>query len=130
MPIPPIYEPRVVANAIVGAAEHPVREVYAGFAGRVLAFAQRISPALVDRYLLGPGRIFEAQKSDRPDDRRDNLFDASRGPGRASGDFGEKSRSTSVYTEFLGLHPRRGRALTAAGLAGAAIAVRRRAARQ
>ena len=46
MPIPPVYEPRVVANAIVGAAEHPVREVFAGFAGRLMALGQRIRNAL------------------------------------------------------------------------------------
>src|SRR5918995_5287329 len=49
-PIPPVYEPRVVAEAIVGAAQQPVREVFAGFAGTLLAGAQRISPDLVDWY--------------------------------------------------------------------------------
>jgi short-subunit dehydrogenase len=108
-PIPPVYEPRVVAEAIVGAAQRPVREVFAGFGGRLLAAAQRLSPVLVDWYLLGPGRIVEGQQTNRPDDGRDNLFQQSLGPGRATGRFGHESKSTSLYTRWFGLHPARGR---------------------
>lgn len=130
MPIPPIYEPRVVAETIVGAAEKPVRTVFAGFAGRLMDIGQRISPALTDRYLLGPGRIFEAQKTDQPDDGRDNLYDPSEGSGATTGQFGQRSHSTSIYTRYLGLHPTRGRVLAAAGVAGAVAAVRRSGARR
>jgi short-subunit dehydrogenase len=123
-PIPPVYEPRVVAEAIVGAARRPVREVYAGFAGRALAAAQRVSPALVDWYLLGPGRIVDSQKSDRADDGVDNLAEPSRGPGRTGGQFGQRSKSTSLYTRWLGLHPARGRVAAGAVLAAGVAALR------
>jgi short-subunit dehydrogenase len=129
-PIPPVYEPRVVAEAIVGAAQRPVREVFAGSAGRLLAAAQRLSPAMVDWYLLGPGRIVDGQTTDRPDDGQDNLFQPSRGPGRTTGQFGHKSKSTSLYTRWFGPHPARGRLavglLFAGGLAGLRRAGRRR----
>lgn len=125
MPIPPIYEPRVVAAAIVRVAERPVREVFAGFSGRALDIAQRISPSLVDWYLLAPGRIVENQQTDRPDDERDNLYEPSTGSGATSGEFGQKSRTTSVYTQYFGLHPSRGRALVGVGLAGMVAVVRR-----
>jgi short-subunit dehydrogenase len=127
-PIPPVYEPRVVAEAIVAVAGRPVREVYAGFAGRALALAQRISPALLDRYLLGPGRIVPGQHTDRPDDGRDNLDEPSATPARTAGGFGRASKSTSLYTRWFGLHPARARLAGGAVLvvgAAAVVAVRR-----
>jgi short-subunit dehydrogenase len=120
-PISPVYEPRVVAEAIVGAAQRPVRQVFAGGAGRVLELGQRLSPALIDWYLVGPGRSIETQLTDEPDDGLDNLDQPSRGPGTATGRFGRRSKSTSLYTRWLGLHPARGR--TAAVLASAAVIV-------
>ncbi|MDF5715871.1 MAG: hypothetical protein PUP93_18805 [Rhizonema sp. NSF051] len=48
MPTPPIYDPSLVALAIVEAAEHPKREVIVGDAGKLILLAQRISPELVD----------------------------------------------------------------------------------
>jgi NAD(P)-dependent dehydrogenase (short-subunit alcohol dehydrogenase family) len=124
-PIPPVYEPRVVAEAIVGAAQRPVRQVFAGGAGRLLDVGQRISPALVDWYLLGPGRVVDRQRSGEPDDGRDNLDESSRGWGRATGRYGRRSKSTSLYTRWFGLHPARGRGAAALTLAAAVVAVRR-----
>jgi short-subunit dehydrogenase len=123
-PIPPIYEPRVVAAAIVAAARRPVREIFVGLAGRLFAAAQRLSPALVDRYLLGPGRVVEAQQTDRPDDGQDNLFQPSLGPGFTTGRFGRRSRSTSLYTRWFGLHPVRGRLGVTLALGGSLAALR------
>src|SRR6266536_213399 len=128
-PIPPVYEPRVVAEAIVAAARRPVREVFVGYPGRMLALAQRISPTLLDWYLLGPGRVAESQRTDRPDDRQDNLYQPSPGPGRGTGRFGRESRSTSLYTRWLGLHPARARLAGGAALA-VGIAVLRRVGRR
>jgi short-subunit dehydrogenase len=123
-PIPLVYEPRVVADAIVAAAEKPVRQVFAGGAGRLLEAAQRLSPALVDWYLLGLGRTVDNQRTTRPDDGRDNLDEPSRAPGRTTGHFGRWSMSTSRYTTMFGLHPVRGRILAGVVLAGALAATR------
>src|SRR5918995_6439780 len=84
-PIAPIYEPRVVAETIVAVAERPVRQVFAGGAGRLLEVGQRLSPSLVDRYLLGPGRIVEGQRTDQPDDGQDSLDEPSKGSGQSTG---------------------------------------------
>lgn len=124
-PIPPVYEPRVVAEAIVGAAQRPVRQVFVGAAGRLLEIGQRISPAFVDWFLSGPGRVVDQQASDKPDDGRDNLVEPSRGPGEVTGQFGRRSRSTSLYTRWLGLHPARGRSAAAVALLAAVVLVRR-----
>ncbi|MEX1078158.1 MAG: SDR family oxidoreductase [Homoserinimonas sp.] len=100
-PIGPVYEPSVVAEAIVQAARRPTRRVYAGLPGRMLDAGQRISPRLMDWYLSKPGDAVDDQRTDRPDDGVDNLFTASTGPGSTTGDVGERSKSTSVYTRVL-----------------------------
>lgn len=64
-PSAPVYEPELVARAIVYAAEHPVRDLVVGGAGAALLLAQRLSPRLVDAIMVG--RIgFEAQISRKP----------------------------------------------------------------
>ena len=124
MPIPPVYEPSVVAEAIVHACEHPQREVVVGGAGKAFVAAQQISAGLVDRYLLQGGRGVRQQKSGKPDDGRDNLFGPMPGPGSSTGDFGEGARASSIYTEALEQHPRRKLALAIAALGGTLLLVR------
>lgn len=123
-PIPPVYEPSTVGRAIVAAADHPLRDVVVGAAGRWLEVGQRLSPALVDWYSLGPGKMIESQYTDLPDDGRDNLFEPMPGTGRVAGTFGEKSKNTSAYTDLFGAHPVRGRIAAAVGLLGIAWALR------
>jgi NAD(P)-dependent dehydrogenase (short-subunit alcohol dehydrogenase family) len=128
MPIPPIYEPRVVAEAILFAAEHSRRTIVAGGAGKLITVMQRISPVLLDRYMLQGDRMVKAQKTDRPDDGRDNLDAPMPGNGRTTGDFGEQAKAVSPYTRSLEQYPNRVRALLGAGLVGL-IAVARRVGR-
>jgi short-subunit dehydrogenase len=125
MPVPPVYEPRVVAQAICHAAEHGGREIVAGGWGKLLILAQRLSPSLLDRYMLQNGRSVKQQKTTKPDDRRDNLFEASTGPGSTTGAFGEGSKSSSIYTTLLELHPNRKRLVLGAALLTALTVVRR-----
>lgn len=123
--LPPVYEPRVAAQAIVAVAEKPVRQVFVGGAGRLFELGQRLSPSLMDWYVRGPGRVISRQKTDRPDDRQDNLYAPVAGPGRTTSRTGQRSKSTSLYTTALGLHPARGRVLTGIALAAAVVALRR-----
>jgi short-subunit dehydrogenase len=125
MPIPPAYEPEVVAEAILFAAEHPRRDIVVGSAGKMLEVMERISPSLLDRLMLAGGAMFELQKTHRPDDGRDNLFEPVGGTGSTTGDFGRLSRSTSLYTRHLERYPNRKRALLGVAAAGAVALVRR-----
>jgi NAD(P)-dependent dehydrogenase (short-subunit alcohol dehydrogenase family) len=50
-PIPPVYDPAAVADAIVFAATHPRRDLYVGAAAAVLDLLERLSPSLADRVL-------------------------------------------------------------------------------
>jgi short-subunit dehydrogenase len=124
-PIPPVYEPSVVAEAIAHAAEHGGREIVVGGAGKLLTLGQWLSPSLMDRYMLQGDRGAATQVMDRPDDGRDNLFEPSTGSGRSRGDFGDGAKGTSLYTRIFELRPNVKRAVAAAGLLGALLAVRR-----
>ena len=126
-PIPPVYQPGAVAEVIAHAAEHGGREIVVGGAGKLLTVGQWLSPSLVDRYMLQAGRGFEQQKTDAPDDRRDNLFEPSTGPGSSSGDFGAGAKPHSLYTRLFELHPNRKRLAILSGLLGALALVRRTA---
>lgn len=124
-PVPPVYEPRVVAEAIVFAAENPARDIVVGGAGKLLTLGERISATLTDRYMLQGDRLFRQQKTDRPDQPADTLFTPSSGPGSTTGEFGEGSKSSSLYTRHLELHPNRKRALVLASMAALLVSVRR-----
>jgi NAD(P)-dependent dehydrogenase (short-subunit alcohol dehydrogenase family) len=124
-PIPPVYEPRVVAEAILFAVEHPRRDIVVGGSGKLLTVMQRLSPALVDWYMLQRGRAFTQQRTNQPDDGRDNLFAPLSGTGATTGEFGQDSRSESLYTRVLECYPSRQRALVGAGLVSMAALARR-----
>lgn len=125
MPVPPVYDPSVVAEAICHAAEHGGREIVVGGWGKLLTLGQWLSPSLVDRYMIQGGRMFRQQLTGEPEDRRDNLFEASTGPGATRGEFGEGSKSSSLYTTHVELHPFRKRAAVATIVVAAVMLIRR-----
>jgi hypothetical protein len=96
----------------------------------MLDISQRISPRLTDWYLSGPGDAIAGQRTDTPDDGVDNLFTPSTGRGSTTGDFGARSKTTSVYTRKLAPHPIVGRVAVAAGLAAGALVLRRAGSRR
>lgn len=74
-PVPPIYQPEIIARSIAFAAKHPERKEYwvgASTAGTLLA--QRIAPSLLDRYLARTG--YDSQQTDADAEARaDNLWE-------------------------------------------------------
>jgi NAD(P)-dependent dehydrogenase (short-subunit alcohol dehydrogenase family) len=55
-PVPPIYQPEVAARAVVFAADHPGRKQYwVGASTAATILANRVAPALLDRYLAWTG---------------------------------------------------------------------------
>ena len=123
MPIPPIYDPAVVGEAIVHSLEHTPRELFVGGSGKLFEAAERVSPALVDAYLRQRHRGVDQQLSDQPDDGRDNLFAPFDGPGATRGDWPAESKQRSLYTKVMELHPMRTAAVAAAGVGAASLAV-------
>ena len=85
--IPPYYDPRLVADAILHTATHPTRDFFVGDSARVLDFLQKLSPSLVDALLLQFG--FPLQRTDEPksEDDPNNLYEPVVTDTRIDGDF-------------------------------------------
>jgi NADP-dependent 3-hydroxy acid dehydrogenase YdfG len=113
---PPVYAPKVVADAVLFCAEHPRRDVVVGGGGKMFSVLEKIAPRLTDRLME---RTMEGmQKSGRPNDGRDNLFMAPLIEGRERASNGGKAFERSAYTQ-LALHP----AWSAAAALGLVLAV-------
>jgi NAD(P)-dependent dehydrogenase (short-subunit alcohol dehydrogenase family) len=66
-PVPPIYQPELVARAVVHAAAHPKRrEYWVGETTAATLLANAVAPGLLDRYLARTG--FSSQQTDQPRD--------------------------------------------------------------
>ncbi|WP_035984657.1 SDR family oxidoreductase [Leptolyngbya sp. KIOST-1] len=85
--LPPYYDPQLVADAVVLAAEHPLRDYIVGDVGRLLDLTQRLSPELVDLALGLVG--FQGQRTEEPKSAQDpdNLFEPMPGYQKVKGDF-------------------------------------------
>jgi short-subunit dehydrogenase len=123
-PIPPVYEPTVVADAITYAAEHRARELYIGAPAKFFSLMQRLSPTLLDWYMTRGGRMFKQQRSDQPDQGQDALHRPSAASnGSARGRFGEQAMRSSVYTTVVEKHPSVKAAMVGLVTIGAAAAL-------
>lgn len=121
-PLPPLYHPEAVAEAILHAAVHPGRHVIVGGTGAFLALLQRLSPALTDHVLSVGGQVKKRQRRGEPDRGQSNLYRPPPGPRRVHGSFGHLSMRRSLYTRLLAQHPER---MRVAGVVGAATLARR-----
>jgi NAD(P)-dependent dehydrogenase (short-subunit alcohol dehydrogenase family) len=118
-PVPPIYQPEVIAKAALHVAEHPTRELWIAGSAIKAIVGQRIIPGLLDRYL---GKIgYDSQQTNQPvdPDRPDNVFTPIPGDKGAHGDFDARARNFSAEL-WARLHPR---AVVAGLAAAAALAV-------
>ena len=115
---PPVYDPDVVARAILKCAERPVREITVGGGGRLLAVMGRVAPRTMDRYMERV--MFDQQKDpERNPQRPDNLF----GPGLdglARGPYSGHVMKSSAYTRAVMSDVTRALPFIAAGVALAA----------
>ncbi len=99
-PVPPIYQPEIAARGVVFAADHPGRRQYwVGASTAATLAANRIVPALLDRYLARTG--FDSQQTQqkvapgRPDNLWQPVDDASGDDHGAHGIFDDQSHDRS-----------------------------------
>jgi NAD(P)-dependent dehydrogenase (short-subunit alcohol dehydrogenase family) len=125
-PVPPIYQPEVGARGVLYAADHPARrEYWVGASTAATLAANKVAPALLDRYLARTG--YSSQQTSEPvdPDRADNLLQPVDGPPGtdhgAHGDFDKRSHAHSAQLWFS--HNRALCALAGCGAAAAAVAV-------
>ncbi|MFF4309378.1 SDR family oxidoreductase [Streptomyces sp. NPDC001507] len=127
-PVPPIYQPEVAARGVVFAADRPGRKQrYIGATTAATIWANRLAPALLDRYLARTG--FGSQQTDAPaPPGRGNLYaPADSVPGTdhgAHGEFDDRSHGHSVQAA-LARHPAVTAATTTALTVAAVGGVRR-----
>ncbi|MBV9690135.1 MAG: SDR family oxidoreductase [Ktedonobacteraceae bacterium] len=126
-PVPPIYQPEVIAEGVTYVAEHYRRQLFIGTSTVIAIQGNKLAPGYADHYLGRTG--FQSQQTDQPEDanRPNNLWapvDEDRDYG-AHGTFDDRARSSSLqlwadtHRSLLGL--------VAAGVAGViAAAVMRR----
>jgi len=120
----PIYDPGVVADCVLFAAEHPARDLFAGGAAKMMASTQMRMPGIVDRMLAKAGIPASRTDEPRPGGKDGNLYEPY-DDDRAEGDFTSKARRVSAYT-WLETHPT-ARLLAFGGvLAGTAVLAQRR----
>ena len=111
---PPIYQPSVVADCVLYAAEHPVRDLFAGGAAKMMAASQMLAPTLMDATLARIGIPASRTDEPQPGGSPGNLFAPRAEDNRAEGDFSNRVRRFSLYT-WLETHPRI-KALAASGM--------------
>jgi NAD(P)-dependent dehydrogenase (short-subunit alcohol dehydrogenase family) len=117
-PPAPVYAPEVVANAILRAAEHPVRDITIGGGGRLIAALGTALPRLTDLYM--ERAMFSSQRSEIPSrERADNLYQSGTEEGMERGKYRGHVMRSSMYTQAA-LSP--AKALLAAGLGLAVFA--------
>jgi len=120
-PVPPIYQPEVAARGIVYAADHPARKQYwVGGTTVATLIANRVAPALLDRYLARTGYDSQQTSAVAVRGRPDNLFDPADGTDGhdfgARGVFSARSHERSLQM-WMSHHARQ----VAAAAAGAAL---------
>jgi NAD(P)-dependent dehydrogenase (short-subunit alcohol dehydrogenase family) len=99
-PSPPVYGPGLVADAILYAAEHPVREIYVGGAGRMLVLLQGLVPNLADRLFSRFGYRVQMTNVPKSDQDPNNLYGHIDGYDQVQGSFDEEAKRVSIYTGF------------------------------
>ncbi len=115
--IPPYYQPRLVADAIIYAAEHPTRDLIVGDVGKILDVLQRLSPSLLDSLLLLIGFQFQQTNELKSEDAADNLYEAIAENDHIEGDFSHLVIPS--VTDWLDRHPLIKGSITVAAVAGA-----------
>jgi NAD(P)-dependent dehydrogenase (short-subunit alcohol dehydrogenase family) len=123
MPVAPIYQPEMAADAVRWAARHSRRELCVGISTVYTIWASNLAPGLVERYLVKTG--VNAQQRDAPlgEDVRDgNLFEPVPGDPGARGAFDDSAKGGSLQ---LGLAKhRRAIALVAGAALGGALLIK------
>lgn len=106
-PVPPIFQPELIADALYRASRHPRREILLGWPTIQAVIGNKLAPGIADRYLASRG--YDGQLTDRPNTHPPaNLFAPVPGDPGARGAFDDRARSSDAIA----------RAATVLGAAG------------
>ncbi len=112
-PVPPLFDPHVIAEQVLWAADHAPRELLIGQPTYKAVWAQKFVPGLIDRYLGKNG--WDSQFVDQPNKQDgDILYDTLPGDPGAHGPYTDREQQADTVMQ-LRTHPR--------ALAGAVTAI-------
>jgi hypothetical protein len=108
--VPPIYQPELAARSVLFAADHPDRKEYlVGASTTATIVANKIAPALLDRYLAKTGYDSQQTADRAAASAPDNLMQPADGPGGHDygprGTFDDRSHDRSMQ-QWLSQHAR------------------------
>jgi NAD(P)-dependent dehydrogenase (short-subunit alcohol dehydrogenase family) len=98
-PVPPIYQPELVAAAVLHCCERPQRELPVTWASQKLLWGQKLSPRAGDLVLLRTGWKGQTTGEPKPVGSPDNLFETIPADPGAHGRFDAQAKATSAWTE-------------------------------
>ena len=126
-PVPPIYQPELIAEAIVWAAYHYRRSWNIGWPTTKAVVGNNFVPGYGDHYLAQRG--YDAQQTDQPEDpnRPHNLWEPLPGDHGARGRFTDRAKSQSAH--ILANRYREPLLVAAAAFLGTALLARKVAGR-
>lgn len=124
-PLPPIYHPKIVVDAILFAAENPVSELVAGGAGATLTAGERLSPSLTEWVIGKVGFAGQKTNEEQTGSGDGSLFEPVSGLDTIEGRFSDEQLESDPYT-YLKTHPnvKNGLIVAAGGLVGGLLAWR------
>jgi len=125
MPVPPIYQPEVAADAIHHAAHHRRRQIYVGIPTVMNIIGERTAPWLLDRFLAKTGYKNQMTEHDLDPAGHDNLFEPVDEDRGAHGPFDDQAHARSAQYELV-KHRTAVLAGVGAAVAGAGAAFARR----
>jgi short-subunit dehydrogenase len=97
-PVPPIYQPEVIARAAYWAAHHRRRELWIGWSAVKAIMGQKLIPGILDHYLASVSYSAQQTGEPLPYDRPNNLHSPLPGDYGAHGAFDKKARPFSVQS--------------------------------
>ena len=97
-PVPPIYQPEVIARAVYWTAHHRRREFSVGYPTVQAILGDKFIPGLLDHYLAWVG--YESQQTRQPvrPNRPDNLYKPLPGDFGARGEFSDRAHRYSIQS--------------------------------
>jgi NAD(P)-dependent dehydrogenase (short-subunit alcohol dehydrogenase family) len=116
--MPPVYDPQIVADAILACAVSPHRNLRVGSAAKMFTAMEKVAPTLGDKFK--ERTAFNGSMTERPALDDDTLWEPRAGDGRVRGNYEGHVMKRSFYTAAA-LNPMRtllGAAAIGIGIAG------------
>lgn len=124
-PVPPIYQPELIAQAALYAAQHEVREMAIGGGALKAIIGQRLAPGLLDHYLAKTGYDAQLSPEPRPAAQPENLYQPMVADPGAHGRFDSVARARSAQL-WLRFHQRQAVATCLLAVAATVLGFARR----